>query len=124
MPGTLCGTLVTQDPTMNDYLRAHFAGFIDPYWGTMHVINKNRKIEYIEKESRGKPITLEVRVLGNQSLTVFHRQEVSKAIIDRVAAPPDVVYGLMREGEMMVSNYNLQTGPTPTLAKYFKGWEN
>src|SRR3989344_1161229 len=117
LPKILCATLVTQDVTMSDYLRTHFAGFFDPYWGE-HNLLKGNEIIHNENKSNGKPITLEVRVLGDQHHKVIDGQEVSKAIIDHMAAVPDEVYGLIKGKGMVRSNYNLQEGAT--LAKYFK----
>ncbi len=121
LPKILCATLVTQDVTMSDYLRTHFAGFFDTYWGEHNTL-KNGKVIHDEEKSNGKPITLEVRVLGDQPHRVVDGQEVSKAIIDLMADVPDEVYGLVKGREMVRSNYNLQEGAT--LSKYFKSFQN
>jgi dCTP deaminase len=79
--------------------RAHYAGFFDPGFGWGEA-----------GELRGTPAVLEVRPYEDD-LLVRHRQPVCKMAFERLAAPPERLYG--QSG----NHYATQRGPR--LSKFF-----
>lgn len=80
----------------NGEFRSHYAGFIDPGWGS----------------AKGLPLVLEVRPFDDNIL-LSHGQPICKLVYERMAGAPDIVYG-----EQIGSNYFAQSGPL--LSKHFK----
>lgn len=80
--------------------RTHYAGFIDPGWGTGQ-----------NNEGRGRSLVLEVRPF--EDMILRDNQPVGKILFERMHEVPDKGYD-----ELSVSNYNIPFGP-PKLSRHF-----
>lgn len=98
IPPPVAAEMMAYDPTAGE-LRTHYAGFFDPGFG---------------HDSTGKQFgsraALEVRA-RDVSFMVEHHQPVCKLAFERMAAPPDVLYGAQ-----IGSNYQSQES---MLSKHF-----
>ncbi len=99
IPPSLAAEMTAYDPTSGE-LRAHYAGFFDPGFGYD-----------AEGALHGSRAALEVRA-HDVPFMVEHRQRVCKLTFERMAAPPDRLYGAG-----IGSNYQGQEG---TLGKHFR----
>lgn len=98
IPPDFAAEMLAYDPTAGE-LRTHYAGFFDPGFG----FSRNGK-------NMGSRAALEVRA-HDVSFMVEHRQPVCKLAFERMAAPPDLLYG-----EDLGSNYQ---GQVSMLSKHF-----
>ncbi len=80
IPPTHAAEMLAYDPTAGE-LRTHYAGFFDPGFGYAG-----------EGPPQGSRAALEVRA-RDVSFMVEHRQPVCKLAFERMAQPPDVLYG-------------------------------
>lgn len=99
VPGSYACEMRPMDERSGEF-RSHYAGFIDPGWGTG-----------TDGEMRGRPLTLEVRS-SDIRLNIRDGQRIAKVRYERVIEQPYVLYG---QGN---PNYNRQAGPG--LSKHFK----
>jgi len=99
IPPGYAAEMTAYDPTAGE-LRTHYAGFFDPGFG-------------FDKQGRfnGSRAALEVRA-HDVPFMIEHRQRVCKLSFERMAQPPEVLYG-----EGIGSAYQRQTD---TLSKHFK----
>ncbi len=99
IPPQIAAEMLAYDPTAGE-LRTHYAGFFDPGFG------------YNPSGDRhGSRAALEVRA-RDVSFMIEHRQPVCKLALERMAAPPDRLYGVG-----LKSNYQ---GQETTLSKHFE----
>jgi dCTP deaminase len=100
IPPSYAAEMLAYDPTAGE-LRTHYAGFFDPGFGysSEHTA-----------AARGSRAALEVRA-RDVSFMVEHRQPVCKLAFERMAEPPDVLYG-----KDIGSNYQ---GQLTMLSKHF-----
>ncbi|MBW8059710.1 MAG: 2'-deoxycytidine 5'-triphosphate deaminase [Solirubrobacterales bacterium] len=99
IPPQVAAEMMAYDPTAGE-LRTHYAGFFDPGFGYDASGGKH-----------GSCAALEVRA-RDVSFMVEHRQPVCKLALERMAAPPDRLYG-----RDLGSNYQ---GQVTTLSKHFE----
>jgi dCTP deaminase len=99
IPPGYAGEMTAYDPTSGE-LRTHYAGFFDPGFG-------------FDPEGRfhGSRAALEVRA-HDVPFMIEHRQRVCKLSFERMAEPPNALYG-----ESIGSSYQRQVD---TLSKHFK----
>ena len=99
IPPEYAAEMMAYDPTAGE-LRTHYAGFFDPGFG------------YDPRGDRhGSRAALEVRA-RDVPFMVEHRQPICKLGFERLAAPPDVLYG-----RDLGSNYQ---GQVTMLSKHFE----
>ena len=99
IPPEYAAEMMAYDPTAGE-LRTHYAGFFDPGFG------------YDSRGDRhGSRAALEVRA-RDVPFMVEHRQPICKLGFERLAAPPDVLYG-----RDLGSNYQ---GQVTMLSKHFE----
>jgi dCTP deaminase len=98
IPPHVASEMMAYDPTAGE-LRTHYAGFFDPGFGWDP-----------EQERHGSRAALEVRA-RDVSFMIEHRQPVCKLAFERMASPPDRLYGMG-----LKSNYQ---GQETTLSKHF-----
>lgn len=99
IPPEYAAEMMAYDPTAGE-LRTHYAGFFDPGFG------------YDARGDRhGSRAALEVRA-RDVPFMVEHRQPICKLGFERLAAPPDVLYG-----RDLGSSYQ---GQVTMLSKHFK----
>lgn len=98
IPPHLAAEMTAYDPTAGE-LRTHYAGFFDPGFGFDQ-----------HGSDHGSRAALEVRA-RDVAFMVEHGQPICKLAFERMAEPPDVLYG-----EDLGSNYQ---GQTSMLSKHF-----
>ena len=99
IPPEYAAEMMAYDPTAGE-LRTHYAGFFDPGFGYDP-----------EGDRHGSRAALEVRA-RDVPFMVEHRQPICKLGFERLAAPPDVLYGTD-----LGSNYQ---GQVTMLSKHFR----
>ncbi len=100
VPPTVAAEMAAYDPTSGE-LRSHYAGFFDPGFGFT-----------AGDANRGSTAALEVRA-HDVPFLIEEGQPVCKLVFERMAAPPDRLYG-----SDVGSNYQNQV---TTLGKHFLG---
>lgn len=99
VPNHLACEMIPMDERSGEF-RTHYAGFIDPGWGTGQ-----------NNEGRGRSLVLEVRPF--EDMILRDNQPVGKILFERMHEVPDKGYD-----ELSVSNYNIPFGP-PKLSRHF-----
>jgi len=99
IPPEYAAEMMAYDPTAGE-LRTHYAGFFDPGFGFDARGDRHGSRAALEVRARDVPFMVE------------HRQPICKLGFERLAAPPDVLYG-----RDLGSNYQ---GQVTMLSKHFK----
>ena len=99
IPPEYAAEMMAYDPTAGE-LRTHYAGFFDPGFGFDARGDRHGSRAALEVRARDVPFMVE------------HRQPICKLGFERLAAPPDVLYG-----HDLGSNYQ---GQVTMLSKHFK----
>ena len=99
IPPEYAAEMMAYDPTAGE-LRTHYAGFFDPGFGYDAAGDRHGSRAALEVRARDVPFMVE------------HRQPICKLGFERLAAPPDVLYG-----RDLGSNYQ---GQVTMLSKHFE----
>jgi dCTP deaminase len=99
IPPEYAAEMMAYDPTAGE-LRTHYAGFFDPGFGYDSHGDRHGSRAALEVRARDVPFMVE------------HRQPICKLGFERLAAPPDVLYG-----RDLGSNYQ---GQVTMLSKHFR----